>query len=69
MAQVKKHGGCDPEAKTIEREQAIRKYCTVHFNEDPAFYKKMSEKLENSCQWRSRRLPHALRADGFVPRL
>jgi len=27
-------------------EHAIRKHCTVHFDEDPAFYKRLSEKLE-----------------------
>jgi type I restriction enzyme R subunit len=27
-------------------EHAIRKHCTVHFDEDPAFYTKLSEKLE-----------------------
>ena len=27
-------------------EHAIRKHCTVHFDEDPAFYAKLSEKLE-----------------------
>ena len=29
-----------------EMEHAIRKHCTVHFGEDPAFYAKLSEKLE-----------------------
>ena len=28
-------------------EHAIRKHCTVHFDEDPAFYKSLSEKVEN----------------------
>jgi type I restriction enzyme R subunit len=27
-------------------EHAIRKHCTIHFDEDPAFYKRMSEKLD-----------------------
>ena len=27
-------------------EHAIRKHCKVHFDEDPAFYKRLSEKLE-----------------------
>jgi type I restriction enzyme R subunit len=31
-------------------EHAIRKHCTVHFDEDPAFYKKLSEKLEKLIQ-------------------
>jgi len=46
MANVRKHSGGDPEAKASEMEHAIRKHCTVHFDEDPAFYKKLSEKLE-----------------------
>jgi len=28
-------------------EHAIRKHCTVHHDEDPAFYKSLSEKVEN----------------------
>jgi len=43
---VRKHSGGDPEAKASEMEHAIRKHCTVHFDEDPAFYKRLSEKLE-----------------------
>jgi len=43
---VQKHSQGDPEAKASEMEHAIRKHCTVHFDEDPAFYAKMSEKLE-----------------------
>lgn len=27
-------------------EHAIRKHCTVHFDQDPAFYRRLSEKLE-----------------------
>ena len=27
-------------------EHAIRKHCTIHFDEDPAFYKRLSDKLE-----------------------
>jgi type I restriction enzyme, R subunit len=46
MAQVQKHTGGNPEAKASEMEHAIRKHCTVHLEEDPAFYKKLSEKLE-----------------------
>jgi len=37
MAHVRKHAGGDPEAKASEMEHAIRKHCTVHFEEDPAF--------------------------------
>ena len=43
---VRKHSGGDPEAKASEMEHAIRKHCTVHLEEDPAFYKRLSEKLE-----------------------
>ena len=46
IANVQKHSQGDPEAKASEMEHAIRKHCTVHFEEDPAFYKKLSEKLE-----------------------
>ena len=34
------------QAKASEMEHAIRKHCTVHFDQDPAFYKRMSEKLD-----------------------
>jgi type I restriction enzyme R subunit len=30
-----------------EMEHAIRKHCTVHQDEDPAFYKTLSEKVEH----------------------
>ena len=46
IAHVQKHSQGDPEAKASEMEHAIRKHCTVHFDEDPAFYKRLSEKLE-----------------------
>lgn len=36
----------DSRAKASEMEHAIRKHCKVQYNKDPAFYKKMSEKLE-----------------------
>jgi len=35
-----------PKAKASEMEHAIRKHCKVHFGEDPALYKKLSDKLE-----------------------
>lgn len=47
---VRRHSKGDPEAKASEMEHAIRKHCTVHFDEDPAFYKRMSEKLEQLIQ-------------------
>ncbi len=50
MAQVRKHAGGDPEAKASEMEHAIRKHCTIHFDEDPAFYKRLSDKLEKLIQ-------------------
>ena len=50
LTQVRKHAGGDGEAKASEMEHAIRKHCTVHFDEDPAFYKRMSEKLEKLIQ-------------------
>jgi type I restriction enzyme R subunit len=50
IANVQKHSQGDPEAKASEMEHAIRKHCTVHFDEDPAFYKKLSEKLEKLIQ-------------------
>lgn len=34
------------EAKASEMEHAIRKHCTVHHDEDPAFYKSLSDKVE-----------------------
>jgi len=46
VEQVQQHSRGDPEAKASEMEHAIRKHCTVHFDEDPAFYKRLSEKLE-----------------------
>ena len=46
MAHVQRHAKGDPEAKASEMEHAIRKHCTVHHDEDPAFYARLSEKLE-----------------------
>ncbi len=50
IANVQKHAQGDPEAKASEMEHALRKHCTVHFDEDPAFYKRLSEKLEKLIQ-------------------
>lgn len=44
---LNKHAGGNAEAKASEMEHAIRKHCTVHNDEDPAFYKILSEKVEN----------------------
>ncbi|MCJ7600817.1 MAG: HsdR family type I site-specific deoxyribonuclease [Desulfobulbaceae bacterium] len=41
-----KHAAGNLEAKASEMEHAIRKHCTVHHDEDPAFYKSLSEKVE-----------------------
>ena len=43
---VREHSGGNPEAKASEMEHAIRKHCTVHLEEDPAFYKRLTEKHE-----------------------
>jgi type I restriction enzyme R subunit len=40
------HAGKNAEAKASEMEHAIRKHCTVHHDEDPAFYRKLSEKVD-----------------------
>ncbi|EKD40154.1 MAG: hypothetical protein ACD_75C00158G0001, partial [uncultured bacterium] len=47
LDQLHRHAGCNDEAKASEMEHAIRKHCTVKFDEDPAFYKNLSEKLEH----------------------
>ena len=39
------HSGQNLEAKASEMEHAIRKHCTVHHDEDPAFFKSLSEKV------------------------
>jgi type I restriction enzyme R subunit len=50
MEHLEKHSGGDPEGKASEMEHAIRKHCTVHFDEDPAFYTRLSDKLEKLIQ-------------------
>ena len=47
IEQLNKNSGGNHEAKASEMEHAIRKHCTVHHDEDPAFYKSLSEKVEN----------------------
>jgi len=44
--QLNQHAGDNAEAKASEMEHAIRKHCTVHHDEDPAFYQSLSEKVE-----------------------
>ncbi|WP_374592603.1 type I restriction endonuclease subunit R [Aquabacterium sp.] len=46
MEQLSVHAGGSTEAKASEMEHAIRKHCTVHHDEDPAFYKSLSEKVD-----------------------
>ncbi|MDN5565832.1 MAG: HsdR family type I site-specific deoxyribonuclease [Psychrobacter sp.] len=46
IEKLNKHAGDNPEAKASEMEHAIRKHCTVHHDEDPAFYNSLSEKVE-----------------------
>ena len=46
IAQLNQHAGGNDEAKASEMEHAIRKHCTVHHDEDPAFYQSLSEKVE-----------------------
>ncbi len=45
--QLNQHAAGNPEAKASEMEHAIRKHCTVHHDEDPAFYRSLSQKVEN----------------------
>jgi type I restriction enzyme R subunit len=40
------HAGKNSEAKASEMEHAIRKHCTVHHDEDPAFFRSLSEKVD-----------------------
>ena len=46
LDQLNRHAGGNSAAKASEMEHAIRKHCTVKFDEDPAFYKTLSEKME-----------------------
>jgi len=41
------HAAGNDEAKASEMEHAIRKHCTVHHDEDPAFYRSLSDKVEH----------------------
>jgi len=43
---LNQHAAGNAEAKASEMEHAIRKHCTVHHDEDPAFYKTLSDKVE-----------------------
>lgn len=44
---LNQHAAGNAEAKASEMEHALRKHCTVHHDEDPAFYQSLSEKVEN----------------------
>lgn len=41
LDKLARHSGGDPEAKASEMEHALRKHCTVHHDEDPAFFKSL----------------------------
>jgi type I restriction enzyme R subunit len=47
ISQLNQHARGNAEAKASEMEHAIRKHCTVHHDEDPAFYKSLSQKVES----------------------
>ena len=47
ISQLNQHAGGNAEAKASEMEHAIRKHCTVHHDEDPAFYRSLSQKVES----------------------
>ncbi|GGB52248.1 type I restriction enzyme [Oceanisphaera marina] len=46
LEKLNENAAGNAEAKASEMEHAIRKHCTVHHDEDPAFYKNLSEKVE-----------------------
>jgi type I restriction enzyme R subunit len=46
LEHVRRHSQGDPKAKASEMEHALRKHCTIHFDEDPAFFQRLSDKLE-----------------------
>jgi type I restriction enzyme R subunit len=46
IEKLNQHAAGNAEAKASEMEHAIRKHCTVHHDEDPAFYKSLAEKVE-----------------------
>lgn len=47
IEKLNQNAGGNSEAKASEMEHAIRKHCTVHHDEDPSFYKSLSEKVEH----------------------
>lgn len=46
LQRLQQHAGQNPEAKASEMEHALRKHCTVHHDEDPAFYQRLSDKVD-----------------------
>jgi len=50
IEQLNRHAAGSMEAKASEMEHGIRKHCTIHFDEDPAFYQSLSQKLEHLIQ-------------------
>lgn len=46
LEKLSAHAGANSEAKASEMEHAVRKHCTVHHDEDPAFYKSLSQKVD-----------------------
>lgn len=46
MDKLAAHAGKSTAAKASEMEHAIRKHCTVHHDEDPAFFKSLSAKVD-----------------------
>jgi type I restriction enzyme, R subunit len=46
LEKLSAHAGGNSEAKASEMEHALRKHCTVHHDEDPAFFKSLSEKVD-----------------------
>jgi type I restriction enzyme, R subunit len=46
LQRLHQHANGNDEAKASEMEHALRKHCTVHHDEDPAFYKRLSEKVD-----------------------
>lgn len=46
MDKLAAHAGHNAAAKASEMEHALRKHCTVHHDEDPAFFKSLSAKVD-----------------------
>jgi type I restriction enzyme R subunit len=46
MDKLAAHAGKNTAAKASEMEHALRKHCTVHHDEDPAFFKSLSAKVD-----------------------